>query len=70
MLLRQEKNPTVWQKVLKQLIDFEIPWNLECPKPLHHSLFHDWLRYFLPLGVGGAVTTAEDEDESMTQCLN
>ena len=44
----------------------DVNLDLEYPKPLQHCLLYDSLNLYLPLGLSGAVNTAEQED----QCLN
>ena len=36
-------------------------YDLECPKPVQHSLFYASVFYFLPFGLGGAVNTPGED---------
>ena len=50
-------------------MQFGIFWDLECPKPDQHSLFYDWLHNIIPCGRGAAVTTAEEEEPSVSDLI-
>ena len=42
------------------MTEFQIIKNLESAKAVTFSLFYDWLQYFLPFGLGGAMKTLEE----------
>ena len=50
-------------------MQFGIFWDLECLKPDQHSLFYDWLHNIIPCGRGAAVTTAEEEEPSVSDLI-
>ena len=53
-------NPTVYSVELAIFILEDLEW----PKPVQHSLFYDWLRYFFQqFRLGGPVKAGEEEED-------
>ena len=54
-------NPPIQQYRHNQLGNFDVIWDLECPKPAKHSRFYIWKSILYPVGCSSAVTLGENK---------
>ena len=59
--------PAKLPELLNQSCNFEILRDLECPKPVKHSLFYEWLHYILLFGRGSAMKKVEEDGYSISE---